>query len=286
MAVGGTSSRKLGYGGGPVGPDYSPQNAFAQAIPTQGEDYDEIMQGYRDLMGGGSDPFAGVISKYNTELNSSNNQFKPASYTEAPEWQAAFAKAQEYANTGGLSEAEQGNLRARAISPIRSMYANMTRNMDRQRRLSGGFSPNYNASAARMAREGSEQIAGQVTNANAAIAEMVQKGRLAMTPEMAKLAAGKNEIMNQIGLANSANALKANESRSNLLGGLTQAITSQQNRRQDALRGMTSLYGTTPALVNTYGNLTQNQQQINNQAANQKAQSRNQNLALAMKGIR
>ena len=286
MAVGGVQDYKKGLGNrGPVGPNYSPENAFAQAIPSQGEDYDEIMQGYRDLMGAGNDPYGGLISKYESELNNKNNQFSPVSYNEAPEFQQAFSKASEYANTGGLSEAEQGNLRARAISPIRSIYANMSRNMDRQRRLSGGFSPNYNASAARMAREGSELIAGKTTDANAAIAEMVQKGRLAMTPEMAKLAQGKNQLQNQVALENQANQTRANQGRADLLGGMNTAITGQQNRQQDALRGMTSLYGTTPALVNTYGNITQNQQQINDARTSNRQRNKIAMNSAALKGF-
>lgn len=265
----------------------TPERAYGAAIPQQAGDYDEIMQGYRDMMNSGNDPYSGLISRYQSELGApGSNQYQPVSYTEAPEFAGAYAKAQEYANTGGLSEAEQGSLRARAISPIRSVYANMQRNMDRQRSLSGGFSPNYNASASRMAREGSEQIAQTTTNANAAIAEMVQKGRLAMTPEMAKLASGKNELMNQVALQNAANQAKYNDSRGNLLSGMTSAINAQQGQRGDALRGMTSLYGTTPALVNTYGNLTQNQQQINNQQSQNRIQNRNLQNSWAMRGGR
>lgn len=260
----------------------TPERAFGEAIPQQAGDYDEIMQGYRSMMGGGSDPYAGLLSRYKAELEGGGNKFSPVSYTEAPEFQQAFAKATELANSGGLSEGEQGSLRARAISPIRSVYANMQRNMDRQKSLGGGFSPNYNAVASRMAREGSEQIAGTTTNANAAIAEMVQKGRLAMAPEMAKLAAGKNELMNQVLLGNQSNQAKYNDSRAGLLQGMNQAISGQQGRTADALRGMTSLYGTTPALVNTYGNITQNQQQIGNQSAQANAANRTNRQRLAL----
>ena len=45
MAVGGVTAQKLGYGRAPTGPNYSPQNAYAQSIPTQAENYDEIMSG-------------------------------------------------------------------------------------------------------------------------------------------------------------------------------------------------------------------------------------------------
>ncbi len=250
------------------GTSITPDKAFQEAIPTQAEDYDEIMQGYRDIMGGGNDPYAGVISKYESELSNPKNQFKDVSYTEAPEFGKSFEQASEYAKTGGLSESEQGSLRARAISPIRSIYANMSRNMDRNRRLGGGFSPNYNASAARVAREGSEQIGQTTTNANAAIAEMVQKGRLAMTPEMGRLATSKNDLMNQVNLGNQSNRVKAQDNVSGNLSGMRSALDSQAGRKTDALRGMTSLYGTTPALDSTYGDITQKQQTINNQAKN------------------
>ena len=252
----------------------TPQKAFDASIPSQGEDYEEIMQGYRDIMGSGNDPYAGVISKYEAELNNPANAFKDVSYTEAPEFGKSFEQASEYAKTGGLSESEEGSLRARAISPIRSIYANMSRNMDRNRRLGGGFSPNYNASAARVAREGSEQIGQTTTNANAAIAEMKQKGRLAMTPEMGRLATSKNDLMNQMNLGNQSNRVKAQDNISGNLSGMRSALDSQAGRKTDALRGMTSLYGTTPALVNTYGNITQGQQQINNQAKDAKAKNR------------
>lgn len=260
-----------------------PNRYFQEAMPTQAEDYDEIMQGYRDLMGG-SDPFKSLISKYNSALGSAENQFKPVSYQEAPEFAQAFAKAQEYANTGGLSEQEQGSLRARAVSPIRAIYANMTRNMDRQRRLSGGFSPNYNATASRMARESSGMIADQITDANAAIAEMVQKGRLAMTPEMAKLAQSKNSLMNEVALQNQANQAKYGDNQAQLLAGLRAATEGSVNRKSDALRGMTSLYGTNPALVETYGKLTQNQQQINNAKTENRRKNRFSMNGLALRG--
>jgi hypothetical protein len=256
------------------GPDFSPNNAYAQSIPQQAGDYDEIMQGYRNMLSPGDDGgYGDVISRYQSELNRNGGEFSPASYTEAPEFQEAYRKLNELAATGGLSEADQGNLRARAISPIRSVYANMTRNMDRQKRLGGGFSPNYNAAATRMARESSEQIGETTTNANAAIAEMVQKGKLAAAPELARFIAGKNEMMNQIALANSANKLKAGDMRGSILAGYGNAVSAADERRANALRGMTSLYGTNPALVETFGRQVQGQQQISNQ--NNQARSQN-----------
>ena len=237
------------------GNPYTANRAYGPAIAQQAGDYDEIMEGYRGMMGG-ADPYGDVISKYKNETGPG----KEAAYTQAPEWAGAYGKATEYANTGGISEEEKGDLRARSVSPIRAMYSNMKREMDRRAAISGGQSANYNASAARMAREGSEQLAGMSTNANAAIAEMQQKGRLSALPTMTGMAAGKNELMNQMAMSNANN-------RAQNLSGYTTALNAQANRQRGALEGMTSLYGTTPGLVNTFGNQMNQQAQTNNSAA-------------------
>ena len=137
--------------------------------------------------------------------------------------------------------------------------------MNRQRALSGGYSPSFNATAARMAREGSESIAGAVQNVNAKIAEMVQQGKLTAAPQYANLANSKTQGMNQVGLANARNKIDFTANKGNLLQGMGSLINSKNNAPLEALRGMTSLYGTTPALVSTFGS----------QVANQSAQTQN-----------
>ena len=250
-------------GGNKQGPNYSLGNAFAQSIPQQSGDYDEIMEGYRGMMAPGSDPYGDVISKY----KNATSPGKEVTYQQAPEFAGAYGKASEYANTGGISEEEKSDLRARSVSPIRAMYSNMKREMDRRAAISGGQSANYNASAAKMAREGSEQLAGMSTNANAAIAEMQQKGRLSALPTMTGMAAGKNELMNQVAMSNANN-------RAQNLSGYTTALNSQANRQNQALQGMNSLYGTTPGLVNTFGNQLNQQTQTSNAATLGAAQNR------------
>jgi len=85
---------------------------------------------------------------------------------------------QEFANTGGYSEQDKSNIRSRALSPTRAVYANAQRNVNRQRALQGGYSPGFGALQARMAREQSQGMSDASTNAEAGLAEMVQKGRL------------------------------------------------------------------------------------------------------------
>lgn len=98
---------------------------------------------------------------------------------------SAFAGFQQFAQTGGFSPEDLANIRARALSPVRAVYANAQREVNRQRALQGGYSPGFNVLQARMAREQGQEISDQATNAEASIAEMVQKGKLAGLQGMA-----------------------------------------------------------------------------------------------------
>src|SRR5215510_1179216 len=91
----------------------------------------------------------------------------------------ALAGFSDFAKTGGFSPEDLRNIRARAVSPVRAVYANAQRNVDRQKALQGGYSPGFGVLQARMAREQGQGISDAATNAEAGIAEMVQKGKLA-----------------------------------------------------------------------------------------------------------
>jgi|SRR6186713_656781 len=97
----------------------------------------------------------------------------------------SFAGFQQFAQTGGFSPEDLANIRARAVSPVRAVYANAQQNVNRQRALQGGYSPGFNVLQARMAREQGQGISDAATNAEAGLAEMVQKGKLAGLQGMA-----------------------------------------------------------------------------------------------------
>lgn len=242
----------------------TPENGYAAAVPTQAGNYDEIMQGYRDQLGRGNTSASRTDSRYDDALNRFG-QPTDISYQEDPRVSGAFTNLQELAATGGLNEQGQADLRARGVSPIRAVYGNMQRGMDRQRALSGGYSPNYNAAATRMARESSESIAGATQNVNADIARMVQDGRLRAAPELATLANNTNQLRNNMSVENARNRTAHMGNYTDLLNGASSSTNQRNSNNNEALRGMTSLYGTTPALVETFGN----------QVANRSAQNQN-----------
>lgn len=84
-----------------------------------------------------------------------------------------------FAQTGGFSPQDISNIRARAIAPIRGIYSAANADVDRQRKLQKGFSPNYTASKAKMAREQAYALSDKTTDAEAMIAGLVQSGKLA-----------------------------------------------------------------------------------------------------------
>lgn len=99
--------------------------------------------------------------------------------TDPTDYGGIMANWQDTAKTGGLSAQNMQDIRTRSVSPIRSIYSGARRDINRGRALQGGYSPNASASLAKMAREQSSVAADAGVNAEAGIAEMQQKGKLA-----------------------------------------------------------------------------------------------------------
>jgi len=229
----------------------------------QGQDYTDIMKRFRDIYDSSTNPA------------NSNYKFNPyeaaqATYSRSPDTTAALASLNELSRTGGLSDADQQNLRARGVSPIRAQYATAQRDMDRQRRLNGGYSPNFGAVTSKMTRDQSSLIADQMDKVNANIAEMVQSGKLSAAPNYASAAQAESELKNKFELENAGAKNEANRFNAS---GMFESRKNQFNDRLSAAQGMTSLYGTTPARSNLYSgdalNNAQFQNQVNQQKKNQ-----------------
>lgn len=152
-------------------------------------DYGDIQGAYKGL-------FGDMSGRYGNLLN---------------QWQG-------FANTGGYSEGDKANIRARAVSPIRSIYSSARRELDRGRALQGGYAPGLATAYGRLAREQGQLASDATTNAEAAIAEMVQRGKLAG------------------------------------LGGMTSGLGNMGSTLGGLLGGRTSAYGATPGLSNMFGN--------------------------------
>lgn len=259
----------------PIGPStpnmpYGSPSNFQAAASTQASDYDKIMAGYDNLIKS-SGLMAGRNQATYTPTSPALTQYSPSANTTS-----AMSNLSSLSASGGYSPENIANIRARGVSPIRSIYANAQRNLDRNKALSGGYSPNYAAASGKMAREMSEQIGGANTNIEAGIAENQAKNRLAIAPSFASFA-GDQDRMRMASETGNAEAInRTNEQNQNLAlqytGMNNQLQQNQQGNILAAIEAKRGLYGTTPALTGLFGNqvaqaanLGQNQQEINNQ---------------------
>lgn len=247
----------------PSDPLTSSYNLYNKAVEQQAGDYGNIMKGYQDLLS----KAGAFTSGYSPQT---------AQYQQSPDLTDAISKLKGLSETGGYSDQDVQNLRERGISPIRSIYANAQRELDRRRSLSGGYSPNYGAVTAKMTRDLSSQIANQMTNVNAGLAERIAQNKLNITPQYAGTTAGQSNLANQMAMENAQAGNRAKEF----------GLQIPFQYASDALRGMTSLYGTTPAMSSLFGNQALQAAQLQNQV-NQEGQRNNQAaISSFMPGIR
>ena len=85
----------------------------------------------------------------------------------------------KFAETGGFSPEDTAAIRARAIAPTRSVYAGAKRDLGRMSSMGTMGKFNNPTLRARMSRELSQGLSDANLNAEASIAEMTQRGKLA-----------------------------------------------------------------------------------------------------------
>lgn len=270
---------------GPSYPPYSPQRPVSQPSPTppgvqnayntygtaarqSGQDYTDIMSKYKDVYGAAGDQ--------NNGLRNFNFKATAPTYQTTPEYTSALSNLTNLSQTGGYSPEDIANIRARAISPIRSVYANANRNLSRQRALGGGYSPNFAAATAKMAREVGGQLSDATTNAEAGIAQNVAQNKIGTSGQLASLTAGEQNQRNDF--AQRAAEFTKSQDMARLENEQRMYEFPIQSRLS-ALGGMSSLYGSTPGLTSFTGrqalDTAELQDRINNNRSNRKFQAFN-----------
>ena len=254
-------------------PQPKSKNSLAQqykladtAITQQAGDYDTIMGGYKDILNQFKNPLAG-------------GTYNPQTYNYAPtaDYTGAIRNLQDISQTGGYSAGDISDLRSRGVSPIRSVYANAQRDINRQRAISGSTGANYSALKARMAREMSDRIAQQVSDVNAGIAERVAQNKVGVAGQLAGITANEQSERNKYGMANTDILNQA--SMFNLKRG-----DERMGNQLQAVEGMRGLYGTTPALSALFGNQALNAAQLQNQINQQNMNNGLQIISKRMRG--
>lgn len=251
----------------PVAPTTPLQNQYklySGAVQQQAGDYGNLMQGYQNLG--------------NNIQASGSGTYTPSTYGYSPTqaFTGAVSNLQDLAKTGGYSDQNIADLRARGISPIRAIYANAQQNVERQKSLSGGYSPNYAAVQAKMARDESNQIGDATQNVNAGLAQNIAQNKLQVAPTLASTTGNENQFVNNIGMQNTNTTNEAQQFNLNRPFQTNEAMANN-------LSGMRSLYGTTPAMSSLFGNQALSAAQLQ-EMINARGQQANAGIAGAVTG--
>lgn len=222
-------------------------NAYQQSVGQAQQDYGNIMGGYQSFLGNipkaTNFSYQTVTPKTPEELNEAYGYLREA----VPGYR-------EFAQTGGYSDKDIQELRARGTSPIRSAYANTMQELDRARAVGGGYSPGYTAAVSRAQREMPEQIADAMTNVNAKLAEDIRQGKLAGLAGVSGIGSTMGGFASedanrglQAQLANQSAALQAAQLSE-------QSLQNRYMMQLQGLEGERGLYGTSPGMASTFGN--------------------------------
>lgn len=274
--------------GKPIYSNFNPgiTNAYKSALQTNAGDYDEIKQGYRNMMSNFARPqprqYNSLTPTFRNYMDGGASSSGITGYQSDPGYAQSIAELSEFAKTGGYSDADIQNLRARGVGPIRSAYATALKESNRQKALSGGYAPNQGAVLAKFAREKGNLLSDQLTDINAGIAERVAQNKLASLQSLSALQAAENARKNEYNSKINSDKMRVDEYNTNLINEINQRNRDEQARtdafnaaeeqryldnQNRALSGMSSIYSATPGLVSTFGNQVlsdRNQQLVNN----------------------
>lgn len=198
---------------------------------------------------------------------------------------------QDFIDTGGFSQADIDNMRAQSNAPTRQIYQNASDNLARSNAISGGNLGNASVAQARMASDAADKIGNVNTNTEANLAQMKQQGKefgttglgqASLAQAQARTAvqqldaqlkeaglAGMTDIEKsrlQAELQNAQINSSASAANANIAMGKAGLAFSKDKAMADygmnAAKGLTDLYGTTPADTALSGNQQLQLQQL------------------------
>lgn len=223
------------------------QKANTNITPIQQkaqQDYDRMMQLYQGLLNKTS----------GSTLRDRLQSMKPVqeSYDEDRRLTGSITDLEDLARTGGYTDEGIADLRERGLSPIRAIYANAQRGLERNKSLQGGYSPNMNAASIKMAREMSDLISGKTTDINAEIAGKVAEGKQKIAPQLTEALLNIQRERGDISERNAGARNRSEEFNRDIQ--LKQQGMDKEGRNQELeiINSMRSLFGTNPAMADAF----------------------------------
>ena len=100
-------------------------------------------------------------------------------------------------NTGGYTDADIANERARGNAGIASTYSNLGDQLTKQRIASGQLGPGWSSAGFKLARQGAQDVAGQAQKTEADIHDKVTQNKLAAGTTLGQLGLGTAQLQSQ-----------------------------------------------------------------------------------------
>lgn len=145
----------------------------------------------------------------------------------------------EFSRTGGYSDDDKANIRARIASNTPAFFAGLKRNLEQQNRVQGGFNPGYTSQMSKLSRDAGRGSVDAIREGEISLQEAINSGRKWGT-----------EGMSQSEQAIVANMLRGLEGASSAESQLMQAIRQGQMFGAQGLEGLR----TSPGADLAYGN--------------------------------
>ncbi len=125
--------------------------------------------------GGGYEPDTSSLSNYESWFK--NVGETGATTPEQLENLRGYGVFKDFANTGGFSDADQANYRARGLSGVPSLYEGMRRDLGNRMAVSGGYGPGFDYAGSQLARDRARSIADTNLGVETNLANMIREGR-------------------------------------------------------------------------------------------------------------
>ena len=249
---------------------------------------DEVTQGYRKLAGG-MNPSGGAFGSMGGGYNAKLLGLDPSLANLEGRYQGlsggldkSLGGYEEFAKTGGISDADRSNIRSRGAETGSALFSNLRNEMQRKQQVAGGYSPGMTASSARMAREQSIAAGKGARDTEMDISNQVRQGRLAGLGGMERIGgagyAGLSDVANQRqGIA--AQNINAENQAAAHNASAGQANSQLAMRAQlEGLGGMESMYGAKPGQLGGYEDMLLKERGLGSQEIGGTLQSRMQNV--------
>lgn len=188
----------------------------------------------------------------------------------------AKGRYKSFADTGGYTEADKGNIRSRAISPITGMYDGLERSMGRMRTAGQGSNIGFGESLTRMAREKSRAMSDTARDADLEIMDRVNSGKQFGLTGYTGIGNTEQDIDNS-NVNERNNAALTNSARAGAASSAADADARwKMGMQMEGLDRMSDFYQSSPSELSRYDDLLMNERGM---ASNQFQNSNQQRMA-------